>query len=702
MKNSTKKRICIVTDGIFGVPDDAEISVYYSNLALFLASSGYDVSVLMVNNLIPEYREKINVIKNFCSNKNIKLFYILPADKNYFSYPLKTDNLINSYQVYNWFKTHGEFDVIFFSDYGGAGFYSLLAKHQGLRFEKTKMIVKVFHPLRWRLFANKTNFDSINYITDDFIERKSIESADILMSSSIYMIDWIKDNRWKMPDETIISPDIIYNDESLGETGINNDKIIEKRIIKELVYFGNFKTQFGLEIFMNSLDILKFRNSFSPNNITVTLLISGQEIDDSIINNLQDKAKEWNCRLNIIDSFDFNQSAKYLRGGGRLLVLPYLLGNAPYILTECFYHGIPFIASDKIASVEYINAAYIGKYTFSPEQSVLADKIQDCLSNGLISFAPFYNSKKAEANLINLIEKPIINKKGISEDFALTPKVSVCLVHHERPHFLKLAIDSLRKQDYQNFEVILVDDGSKDEESLKYLEGLSEEFIQRGWKIVKQNNLYPGAARNRAVREASGDYTLFLDDDDCLKPFGISTFVRAAHYSGADVLTCFNKIFNGELEPDDNDIRQISIFTGDIASGIFENSYGSVTAFFKKNIFFEIGGFHEIKGVAYEDWEIFAKLALKGYSVEVIPEPLFYYRILETNKNSVNRSTDAYYNGQRVLKAYADECGENMATAVMYLRDARILNYRLFYLSNYIIALKQTLKDKFGIIINGI
>ncbi len=693
MKNcqgNIKKTICIVSEGIFGFPYDTEASIYFSNLAQFFASSGYDISVLIIiNSLVLEHNDKINIIKNFCGSINIKLFYLFSANKNDFLYAIKTDNLINSYQVYNWLKTQDEFDFIFFSEYGGVAFYSLLAKHQGLKFERTKIIIKIFHPLRWKLFANKTNFESIDYITDDFIERKSIELADILISSSKYMIDWMKDNRWKIPKEILISQDILYNEESLEKTAANNDKIIERHVINELVYYGNLNTQFGLEIFINSLDILNLRPNFSFNNITITLLISGQKIDDGTIINLQDKANKWHCILNIIDSFDFRQSVKYLLGSsGRLLILPYIIDNTPYILTECFYRKIPFIASNNIASKEYIDDAFLDKFTFSSEKSVLADKIQDSLSNGLITYTSFYDCKKAGANLINLIEKSILNRVCISGDFLFNPKVSVCLVHHERPHFLKYAVDSLRKQDYLNFEVILVDDGSRDKETAKYLESLSEEFKEKEWKIVRQENLYPGAARNRAVNESNGSYVVFLDDDDYLKPFALSTFVKASYYSKADLLTCFNEIFNGEFEPNKENITQTYIFTCDIASGFFANTFGSVTAFIKKEVFLKIGGFHELKGIGYEDWEIFAKIALKGYKVQVVPEELFYYRILDINKNNVNKSTDPYYNEQKVLNAYVEEFDENMSSAFMYLRNIGKLNYRIYYLNNYIANLK--------------
>ena len=537
-----KKQVCIVTYGVFGVPEDNEQGEYTSNLAISLASSGYEVSILLANGLSSEYRDNITTIKAFCAGKNIKLFFLMQVNKDYFSYALKTDNLINSYQVYEWFKKHGEFDTIFFADNGGAGFYSLFAKHQGLKFQKTKFFVKVFHTLRQRLYKNKLNFDSICYITDDFIEKKTIELCDVLLFSSQDTLDYIKNISWKMPERVEILPDTACAEKVRDESTLI--KLLEEPI----------------------------------NNI--------------------DK------------------------------------NDGSYIMF-----------------------------------------LSHCKSDVLIS-----------------------EKRGIVE----IPKVTVCLIHHERPQFLKYALDSLRKQDYQNLEVILVDDGSESNESLIYLDSLTIEFDEKRWKIIRQENLYPGAARNKGAKEASGEYIVFLDDDDYLKSYAVSTLVRAANYSNADVLTCFNEIFDGESEPDKNNTVKMSIFTGDIASGIFENSFGPITSFFKKSVFLEIGGFHELKGIAFEDWEIFAKLALKGYKIEVVPETLFYYRILKTNKDSINRSTDSYYNNQRVLDVYVREFDKNMSSALMYLKNAKNIGYRLDYLNNYIILLKQALKEKYGIVITDL
>jgi glycosyltransferase involved in cell wall biosynthesis len=710
-----KNNACIVTNDIFGMPYDSEISLFYSELAILLTSMGYAVTVLLIIDNISQYYEKLKAIDSFLVQNSIKLFYIKHEnDDDKIIFGLRNENLIYSFKTYKWLISQSDFNIIHFHDFNGIGFYSLLAKHQGLAFQNSTIYVKTFYPTRWKLSANMSNFDSINYITTDYIERKSIELCDVLLSPSQYMINWLKDNSWKMPNKTFILPNIINDKKSENNNQIiynnyNNSIQNYNRPIKELVYYGNFEKQKGLDYFLDAVDILtdtlNEKDGLLVNNLTISFIFIG-DIDENSLNNVRNRSAKWNekcnCRTNLIDNFDFEQSIGYLRNGGTLVVLPYLLDNNPYIISICQHFGISFLVSNKIAFTDSADAVDFSNCTFFLKPDVLAEKIKNCLVKRIKPVKSVLKTEIVKQNWIKLFDETINIKSNSPIGLSKKPKVSVCLIHHERPHLLKYAIDSLRKQDYSNFEVILVDDGSRDRKSHEYLDSLSEEFNEKSWKIIKQDNLFPGAARNRAAREAGGEYILFMDDDDYAKPYEISTFIKAAINSNADVLTCFMEIFNNESEPNEIDVIQLWIFTGDAAASIFVNSFGPANALFKKDVFFKLGGFTDIKGIGHEDWELFAKAVLKGYRFEVIPEPLFYYRKIQNNITNMTNSTIMYYNHQRSLKPYIDELGIDISPAILYLNNTVILNNQISYLKNYISALKQNLKDKFNIVINDI
>jgi glycosyltransferase involved in cell wall biosynthesis len=90
-------------------------------------------------------------------------------------------------------------------------------------------------------------------------------------------------------------------------------------------------------------------------------------------------------------------------------------------------------------------------------------------------------------------------------------KISVIVPVYNAEEYLKNCIMSVVRQTYDNWELILVDDGSSDGSlSIADLAAEKDERI----RVIHQKNAGPGAARNRGIKEALGDYVVFLDSDD--------------------------------------------------------------------------------------------------------------------------------------------------------------------------------------------
>ena len=131
-----------------------------------------------------------------------------------------------------------------------------------------------------------------------------------------------------------------------------------------------------------------------------------------------------------------------------------------------------------------------------------------------------------------------------------TPKVSVCISHFARPVLLEQTLQSLRTQTYPNVEVVLYDDASRSRGTELYLDSLEAEFAQRDWKLIRgESECWPAAGRNAAARHATGDYLLIMDDDNCARPREIETMITVARRTGADAVTCFSHLFEGEAYP---------------------------------------------------------------------------------------------------------------------------------------------------------
>jgi glycosyltransferase involved in cell wall biosynthesis len=103
------------------------------------------------------------------------------------------------------------------------------------------------------------------------------------------------------------------------------------------------------------------------------------------------------------------------------------------------------------------------------------------------------------------------------------PRVSVVITTHNRLAFLREAVASVLQQTLDASEVLVVDDGSSDG-TAKWLEDLEQPRLRwfRNDRVVERS-----AARNRGLEHAAGEFVLFLDDDDRLRPQALEILVEA-------------------------------------------------------------------------------------------------------------------------------------------------------------------------------
>ncbi|MFC3451030.1 glycosyltransferase family 2 protein [Amycolatopsis speibonae] len=107
-------------------------------------------------------------------------------------------------------------------------------------------------------------------------------------------------------------------------------------------------------------------------------------------------------------------------------------------------------------------------------------------------------------------------------ELAATPKISVVLPTHDRATLLPRAIESVRAQRYQNWELVIVDDDSSDS-TPKVLAALDDPRI----RTIRVAHNRVSAARNAALAEATGDVVAYLDDDNTMHPLWLKALAWA-------------------------------------------------------------------------------------------------------------------------------------------------------------------------------
>lgn len=88
-------------------------------------------------------------------------------------------------------------------------------------------------------------------------------------------------------------------------------------------------------------------------------------------------------------------------------------------------------------------------------------------------------------------------------------KISVILTAFNEEKYIRKAIESILNQTLTDFELIVVNDGSNDN-TLDIINGFDDKRI----KLINQDNIGPGASRNKALTIAQGEYIMYLDGDD--------------------------------------------------------------------------------------------------------------------------------------------------------------------------------------------
>lgn len=543
--------------------------------------------------------------------------------------------------VYEWLISQPDFDLVLFMDWQGNGFYALHAKQCGLHFQKTAIFVYMHSPSFWHAVHNATFPGTPREAITWHMERKSIEMADALISPSAYMLLWCEQHGYKLPPSRVfVQPNILdVQEKTASSYGYP---------VNEIVFFGRLEYRKGLEQFCNAMDILH-RDGAPDFKITFLGKASWMGDEHSVLY-ISRRAKRWNIEPVLKLTADHEEALKYLSEPGRIAVMPSISENSPYTVYECLAYNIPFLARDSGGTAELINAEDQGTVLFGDSPGELAEKLRALLKTPpqkiRLAFDLKANRMAWQRGLVELSQQ-IINTNE-------RPFISVCLVHYNRPHLLKKAIESFMAQDYKDFELLLGDDGSPGEETKQFLASLEPLFAEKGWKIFRMENGYVGKARNYLAKQARGDWLLFFDDDNIAMSDMLEKCAKAASNSQNGFIALMFNVFEGDAAPTVENQKENFCPLGDILSySALNNTIADATCLIHKKAFERCGGFTEDYGLGHEDYELYLRAILAGEKFGIIPEPIFWYRRIQKS-TSMLQSTNEYANRMRSLRPFVE------------------------------------------------
>lgn len=242
-------------------------------------------------------------------------------------------------------------------------------------------------------------------------------------------------------------------------------------------------------------------------------------------------------------------------------------------------------------------------------------------------------------------------------------KVSVIMPCYNDGKYIMEAIDSIVKQTYPDWELIIVDDGSDDEETKTIINEIQNPKI----KVFHTEHLRPAGARNYGIQKAEGTYILPVDSDDRIHEEYMEKAVKMIESNPRiGVVYCKAELFgekNGSWNLPDYSFKHMLL-----------DNIVFVTALFYKSDWEKVGGFNTSMAQGMEDYDFW--LSILGLEREIcqIPEVLFYYRIKPVSRTTnfqdncvqvQNTYQQIYYNHKEFYQKHYDEYA-------LVLRDALI------------------------------
>jgi GT2 family glycosyltransferase len=196
------------------------------------------------------------------------------------------------------------------------------------------------------------------------------------------------------------------------------------------------------------------------------------------------------------------------------------------------------------------------------------------------------------------------------------PEVSVVIPCYNQGRFLADALVSVFEQSFDSFEIIVVDDGSTDPDTVRILDALD---FPRVRQLRQANRGLPGA-RNAGMEVARGRYLVPLDADDQLKPLFVETLLEAIQREPrAAYAHCWGELF-GNID---------GLFATRPFNPYWLTMVDSVIGcvLMRKEAWYEVGGYDETMVGEPEDWEMWIRLMQAGWGQVQVFEPLFRYRL---------------------------------------------------------------------------
>ncbi|MDX6414239.1 MAG: hypothetical protein QOH23_1649 [Gaiellaceae bacterium] len=471
-------------------------------------------------------------------------------------------------------------DIVIAHDLGAPAYSALRLRQAGIAFQNTRFVVFCHGTRRYiaSLAPDAPLADLQTVLAIGTLEQASVELADVVVSPSAYLVEWMRGQGWELPERTLVIP-YFTRPGATGEPAATMSRPSPDPL-RRIAFFGRVDEKKGLKVFAAGLNAVEPErlDGLELQFVGKTTATWTRERAEGL---LSDETKRALRRVSFESELDQHEALALLSRPGTLAVMPSLHDNSPNAVYECLEQGIPFIASNVGGVPELIDPADHARVLFEPTAEGIEAAIRRVLAEGRVPdpVRPAFDGAVSSDRWAEVLELQPQRRLEIEAD--AEPRVDVVVVRRGSQEALLRCVAALEEQTCPNFNVVVAD------------------------------------TRQSGLDQGSAPYVVFLEEEDSPDPGLLKTLLAAGRASGADVVTSGLRL-TGEAK--------LHFFLGEPRGlGAVMNAYGNV-GLFRRAVLDNLTD--PPPTVRDPDWPLMAQLIRSGASVISVPIALVERRAL--------------------------------------------------------------------------
>jgi glycosyltransferase involved in cell wall biosynthesis len=234
-------------------------------------------------------------------------------------------------------------------------------------------------------------------------------------------------------------------------------------------------------------------------------------------------------------------------------------------------------------------------------------------------------------------------------------RVSVIIPCYNLGRYLDDAVDSVLRQTFDDYEILVVDDGSTDSDTRRLL----DDYERPRLKVIRSENRGLPGARNFGLAHTTGEYVCMLDADDLLEPACLERSVAALD---ADPSIAFVSHW---LRTFGDEHWEWTPTRCDFPALLDVNTVNGA-ALVRRSALDAVGGFDETMRDGCEDWDLWITLVERGFSGRILPEVLFNYRRRPDSMSRLMSQADGHARlYRRLVQKHAETYKHHLVSLVI-------------------------------------